>query len=123
MIESYDEMQELDHSADFEKIEKSAKYKKIKKALLDQLEKNSVAKEVFEDLVNDYMRMYIIKELLIINIKKVGVDITYRNRNGYATPKNNASVSDFNKVNLQMTKLLDKLKLDPVLEEDDEDEL
>ena len=85
MIESYDEMQELDHSADFEKIEKSAKSKKIKKALLDQLEKNSVAKEVFEDLVNDYMRMYIIKELLIINIKKVGVDITYRNRNGYAT--------------------------------------
>ena len=61
-------MEEEDHSEDFEKIEKSATYKKIKKSLLDQMKENEIAKEVFEDLVKDYMKLYVVKELLITDI-------------------------------------------------------
>lgn len=121
-------MEEEDHSEDFEKIEKSATYKKIKKSLLDQMKENEIAKEVFEDLVKDYMKLYVVKELLITDIRKTGVSISYRNRNGYTTAKRNTSVSDFYKVNQQMITLLNKLKLSPVIEEenteeDDDDEL
>lgn len=108
---------------EYEKIVNSYKYKEVKKSLRAQLKNNNIAEEVFKDLVEDYMRLYITKELLAKNIKDTGVSIAYRNRNGYTTPKTNPSVSDFNKVNLQMIKLLDKLKLEPILKEDDEDEL
>ena len=108
---------------EYEKIVNSYKYKEVKKSLKAQLKNNNVAEEVFKDLVEDYMRLYITKELLAKNIKDTGVSIAYRNRNGYTTQKTNPSVSDFNRVNLQMIKLLDKLKLEPVLEEDEDDEL
>lgn len=117
-------MENEDHSEDFKKIEKSEIYGKIKKSLLDQMKENGVAKEVFEDLVKDYMKLYVVKELLIADIRKTGVSISNRNRYGYTTSKRNTSVSDFYKVNQQMIKLLDKLKLEPVAtEEDDDDEL
>lgn len=112
-----------DCSEEFKKIEKTTRYREIKRALLKQLENNTVAKEVFEDLVSDYMKMYVIKELLINDIKKIGATVSYRASNGYTTLKTNSGITDFNKINLQMTKLLDKLKLDPIIEEDDEDEL
>ena len=38
----------------------------------------------------------------------------------YISKKNNPSVADFQKINLQMIKLLDKLKLDPIEEEKEE---
>ena len=116
-------VEENNYEEEFKKIEKSAKYKKIRKGLADQLKENKIAKEVFDDLVDDYMKMYVVKELLVNDIKRTGVSISYRNRNGYTTAKRNTSIADFNKVNQQMIKLLDKLKLEPVTaEEDDEDD-
>lgn len=119
-MESFEEK-----SKEFEKKEKSYAYSKIKKSLLEQIKKSEVAKEVFEDLVKDYMKLYVVKELLFDDIRKNGVNMSSKNTNGYIVTKRNPSVTEVYKVNLQMIKLLDKLKLEPVVveevvEEDDE---
>lgn len=120
IMESFEEK-----SKEFEKKEKSYAYSKIKKSLLEQIKKSEVAKEVFEDLVKDYMKLYVVKELLFDDIRKNGVNMSSKNTNGYIVTKRNPSVTEVYKVNLQMIKLLDKLKLEPVVveevvEEDDE---
>lgn len=112
--------EEEEKEIEYVNIEKSKEYKKIRRSLLKQLLDNNVAKDVFEDLVNDYMKLYVVKELLAADIKKNGVHLEGRDARGYISKKNNPSVADFQKINLQMIKLLDKLKLDPIEEEKEE---
>ena len=46
-----------------EKIKKTKAYKTIRKSLLDQLERGGNDLPHFKDLVEDYMKMYVIKEM------------------------------------------------------------
>nr|MDE6141459.1 hypothetical protein [Bacilli bacterium] len=63
------------------------------------------------DMVNDYLFFYDLKNELQDDINKNGVRVKYKNGNGLATEKDNASVSNLLKVNSQMLKILTDLNL------------
>ena len=77
------------------KITRSKPYKEIEKDLRDQLEANGTYGKFFEDMIADYMAMYVTKTLLIADIQKRGTE----------------AVDMFNKTNAQMLKLLSELGL------------
>ena len=52
------------------KITRSKPYKEIEKDLRDQLEANGTYGKFFEDMIADYMAMYVTKTLLIADIQK-----------------------------------------------------
>lgn len=97
------------------KIERSKQFREIKKDLLGQLEANGTSGKFFEDLVDDYMTMYITKTLLAADIKKRGNPVEYDNGGGQKGFKKNESIELFNKTNTQMLKLLSELGLKTVL--------
>ncbi|MDY0235072.1 MAG: P27 family phage terminase small subunit [Gudongella sp.] len=102
-----------------------AKIKKtiIKNDLLDQLERNGVYGGHYLNLIDDYMAMYDIKNKLINDIKTRGVSIEYNNGGGQKGYKRNDSISEFNKTNAQMLKILNELGLKATsFEGDDEDD-
>jgi len=90
-----------------------AKSKKtnIKEDLLDQLERNGVYGGHYLNLIDDYMAMYDIKNKLIKDIKTRGVNTEYNNGGGQSGYKRNDSISEFNKTNAQMLKILNELGL------------
>lgn len=96
-------------------------FNRIKGGLLDQLEKNGNMKPHFEDLVNDYMRMWMIKNELISDVEARGVQVAYKNGEKQFGSKKNDSVDSIIKYNSQMLSLLDKLGLQADLESDDSD--
>ena len=97
------------------KIERSKQFKIIKKDLLEQLEANGTYGKFFEDLVDDYMTMYITKTLLAADIKKRGNPVEYNNGGGQRGFKKNESIELFHKTNAQMLKLLSELGLKAVI--------
>lgn len=106
------------------KLKESKEYKKIKKDLTHQLKLKKANTATFLNQVEDYMSMWITKELLIADIEKRGAYITYDNGGGQKGTKKNDSVTDQIKVNAQMLKLLDALNISPsTLIADDDDEL
>lgn len=92
-------------------IIRSKMYKEIEKDLKDQLEANGTFGKFFEDMVQDYMAMYVTKTLLIKDIQKRGTIVEYNNGGGQKGFKKNESVDMFNKTNAQMLKLLSELGL------------
>lgn len=96
----------------------------IRKDLLTQLENNKTFGKHFEDLVNDYMELWIIKNNLIKDIKERGVAVEWSNgkQNGI---KKNDSIAELNKTSAQMLKILNDLgiKPSPLDNGDDDDEL
>ena len=96
---------------DVKRIIRSKAYKEIKEDLRTQLQENDTNSKFFEDLVNDYMAMYVTKMLLIEDIQKRGVTVTYDNGGGQKGVKKNEAVDMFNKTNAQMLKLLSELGL------------
>ena len=82
---------------------KPVKYVRIKSDLMDQMERNQTYGEHFEDLLNDYMSLYEIKNMLI----KKGI-------------KKNDSIEQLLKANTQMLKILDALGIKAVQETDGE---
>lgn len=94
-----------------EKLKNSREYKKIKKDLIHQLKLMGANTPVFSSQVNDYMSMWITKELLIADIEKRGAYVTYDNGGGQKGTKKNDSVIDQAKINAQMLKLLDALNI------------
>lgn len=98
-------------SENVKKIERSKLFKLIKKDLLDQLEANGTCGKYFEDLVDDYMTMYITKTLLATDIKKRGNPVVYDNGGGQKGFKKNESIELFHKTNAQMLKLISELGL------------
>ena len=104
---------------------KTKAYRELKKSLLDQLEENGNKKDFFVDLVEDYMRLWVIKNQLNDDIETRGVVTEYKNgANQYGT-KRNDSIADLLKVNSQMLKILQQLeiKATPTIEDLDDDEL
>lgn len=92
-------------------LKKCKKYKQIKKDLINQLKQKHADIPTFLSQVDDYMSMWVMKELLIRDIEERGVFIRYDNGGGQSGTKKNDSVNDQIKVNAQMLKLLDTLDI------------
>ncbi|WP_066679343.1 P27 family phage terminase small subunit [Clostridium septicum] len=97
-------------------------FDKIKEDLLKQLENNGVYGKHFEDLIDDYMALWNIKNRLIDDIKERGVSVVWNNgkQHGY---KKNDSISELNKTNAQMLKILSELSLKPTAQSEDYDDI
>lgn len=96
----------------------------IRKDLMTQLENNKTFGKHFEDLVNDYMELWNIKNNLIQDIKERGVSVEWSNGKQTGIKKND-SIAELNKTSAQMLKLLGDLgiKPSPLDNGDDDDEL
>lgn len=100
-----------ERSAEVKRIIRSKIYKEIEADLKAQLEANGTYGKFFEDMVQDYMSMYITKTLLVEDIQKRGTIVKYNNGGGQSGYKKNEAVDMFNKTNAQMLKLLSELGL------------
>ena len=89
----------------------STKKNEIKKDLLAQLERNGITGKHYLDLVDDYIALWEIKNMLIADIKKRGVSIYWCNGGGQEGYKKNDSIAELNKTNAQMLKILSELGL------------
>ena len=89
-------------------------FNKIREDLLEQLEIKGLIQESYKNLVEDYMKLWIIKELLNKDIEKRGINIKYDNGGGQKGIKRNESITDITKINTQMLKILKELSLTPV---------
>lgn len=98
-------------NGDVKRITRTKKYKEIENDLRQQLEMNGTFGKQFDDMIDDYMAMYVTKNLLIEDIQKRGTIVTYNNGGGQSGMKKNESVDMFNKTNAQMLKLLAELGL------------
>lgn len=88
-------------------------FHEIKDDLLDQLGRNGTTGKYYIDLVSDYMDMWVTKCLLVEDIQKRGVNVSYDNGGGQKGRKKNDSVEQRIKVNAQMLKLLSELGIKP----------
>ena len=105
---------------------KTKAYRVLKQSLLDQLKENGNEKDFFIDLVEDYMRLWVIKNQLNDDIEERGVVTTYKNGANQFGTKRNDSIADLLKVNAQMLKILTQLEIKAIPTEgikDDDDEL
>lgn len=98
-------------SEDVKRITRTKVYREIEKDLRDQLEANGTYGKFYEDMVADYMAMYVTKTLLVEDIQKRGTIVKYNNGGGQSGYKKNEAVDMFNKTNAQMLKLLNELGL------------
>ena len=102
-------MQEIEFDP---KIFKSSnKYKTVRKDLLDQLKCRGADTPAFKDLVEDYMSLWLTKELLRADIENTGIRVAYDNGGGQQGYKDNPSIERQIKVNAQMMKLLSELNI------------
>lgn len=100
-------------------------YQNIRNDLLDQLTQNGIKGKQYVDLVEDYMSLWITKNLLINDINSRGVTIKWDNGGGQKGRKKNESVTELTKVNTQMLKILSEIGLKPtdLTGDDGDDEL
>lgn len=84
----------------------------IKKDLIEQLKERGLeSKSHYVSLVDDYCRLWRVKNMLFDDIKKRGVNVEYNNGGGQKGFKRNDSVSEITRVNGQMLKILSELGL------------
>ena len=98
----------------------------ILESLKEQLRKKQADISVFNDLLDDYMTLYDVKNKLKTDIKKRGVTFEAMSASGKAKIiKQNQSVKDLVAINKQMLMILDKLGLTTkeTIKGDDDDEL
>ena len=67
---------------------------------------------VFLDLIDSYMDLWIVKELLNNDISERGVYVTTLNAKNQEIQKKNDSVGELSKITAQMLKVLSHLKLE-----------
>lgn len=109
---------------DIKTMRRSKKYKAIRADLVGQLESSGATKEFYMDLVEDYMKLYETKTMLQNDIAERGVRVIYNNGGGQCGLKKNDSVELLLKVNTQMLKMLEALKISPTdVNDPDDDEL
>lgn len=81
--------------------------KKIERAIINQLKEKSIYQYAhYQDLVNDYMKMWDVKNMLQDDIEERGVSVYWCNGGGQEGYKKNESISELVKVNKQMLKIL-----------------
>ncbi len=95
--------------------------KTIEKDLKRQLEQNGTTGKYYLDLVDDYMRLWDIKNKLFQDITDRGVVTPYNNGGGQSGTKQNDSVVSVLKVSERMTKILDNIGIKPSLVSKQED--
>ncbi|AOM13818.1 P27 family phage terminase small subunit [Bacillus thuringiensis] len=95
----------------------------ITQDLMNQLQENGTFGAHYVDLVSDYMALWDIKNNLILDIQTRGVVVDWSNGKQQGKKKNE-SISELNKTNAQMLKLLAELglKATELEKEDDDDE-
>ena len=106
-----------------ESVKRTKTYKRIKTSLEEQLERSGNDSSYFLDLVDDYMKMYVIKELANADIMENGTTVEWRNSENQFGRKKNDAVDQVLKTNAQMLKLLDMLGIKPetgAMEDDEE---
>ncbi len=96
-----------------EKMKRTKAYRQIKASLMEQLERSGNDRPHYIDLVEDYMKLYVIKELCARDIDERGVVIRGVGSTGQKVEKRNDSVDMMQKTNQQMIKLLDSLGIKP----------
>lgn len=80
--------------------------------LINQLrERGLEQKSHYISLIDDYCRLWDVKNLLFDDVKKRGVNVEYNNGGGQKGYKKNDSLSELTKVNGQMLKILSELGL------------
>jgi hypothetical protein len=102
-------MQEIEFNPKIFKA--SRKYKTVRKDLLEQLKCRGADTPAFIDLVEDYMSLWLTKELLRTDIENTGIRVAYDNGGGQKGYKDNPSIERQIKVNAQMLKLLSELNI------------
>ncbi len=93
------------------KKDELAKQKQLKEDLTNELISQGKDKSYYFDLVHQYCEMYAICRALIADIKERGVSIAWANGEKQKGYKKNDSISEFNKTNMQMLKILNELGL------------
>ncbi len=95
----------------------------IERDLKAQLKRNGTTSKYYLDLVDDYMRLWDIKNSLFSDITERGVVTPYNNGGGQSGTKQNDSVFSVLKVSDRMTRILDNLGIKPsvVAAGDDDD--
>nr|AHF24090.1 putative terminase small subunit [uncultured bacterium Contig643] len=107
---------------DTERMRRTKAYKKLRDSLIEQLRKSGNDNDVFLDMVEDYMAMYITKEMCKKDVEMRGVTVTSTGSQGQKITKKNDNIDSILKINQQMIKLLDKLGIDPDAGEDPDDD-
>lgn len=86
--------------------------KTLRDDLINQLrERGLEQKSHYISLIDDYCRLWDVKNLLFDDVKKRGVNVEYNNGGGQKGYKKNDSLSELTKVNGQMLKILSELGL------------
>lgn len=84
--------------------------RKIELAITKQLKDKKVYQFAhYQDLVNDYMKFWDVKNLLQKDIQKRGVSVRWYNGGGQEGYKKNESISELLKINKQMLTILSDL--------------
>ncbi len=94
-----------------ENLKNSKEYKKIKRDLIKQLKLKKANIPTLLSQIDDYMSMWVEKEIFIHDIEERGVYVPYDNGGGQKGTKKNDSVLDKVKVNTQMLKILEALDI------------
>ena len=106
-----------------ERVRRTKTFRSIRDSLMDQLERSGNDTPHFRNLVEDYMSMYVTKELCKEDIADRGISVTSIGSTGQLVTKKNDSVDSLLKVNQQMLKILDMLKIKPEAGVVDDEEL
>ena len=83
----------------------------IKKDLLEQLKEKGADRGFYLDLVDQYVFFWETTKRLQHDIKDRGVSVEYNNGGGQKGYKKNDSMAELVKINGQMLKILDALKI------------
>lgn len=94
----------------------------VRESLIQQLKAKGADISVFTDQVDDYIKLWEIKEMLAKDIKSRGVVYEDVSAVGVKMKKNNPSVKEIVGVNRQMLAILDKLSITPALTKPTDDE-
>ena len=89
----------------------TGKKAEIRNDLVDQLERNGVIGNQYQDLIDDYMALWGVKNNLIMDIRARGVSVPWNNGGAQSGFKKNESIAELNKTNAQMLKILNELGL------------
>lgn len=99
---------------DFDSITKREKERaetreQLKQSLLEQLTDMGLTKNYHLSLVQDYIDLWNVKNLLLDDIKERGVTVTYNHGGGQSGKKKNDSLADLVRITGQMGKILGTL--------------